>query len=107
MRASGRRTSDGEQMGAQPEHRGFALDRPRRAEDRVPPCFGLPPTLQVPEPTGKTLDPDEIEHLETDLFDVSPELLWLVEIRGGEPFCALVGIAMLTFCQIALDDRAE
>ena len=62
---------------------------------------------EVTEPSGQTLDPDQVQELEAGAGDLVPELRRVVEIGGREPMLPVVGIAMLTFRQITFDNGAE
>ena len=63
--------------------------------------------LQVAEPPRKSFQADQFDHIEVHSLEFAPELLRLVKVRRREPVRTIVGIAMLTLCQVPLDNPSE
>jgi hypothetical protein len=68
---------------------------------------GVPAFTELREPSGQTFDPHQVHHVEPDRGDLLSELLGMMEVGGREPVLPVVGVAMLAFSQVALDDGLE
>src|SRR5437867_10006485 len=95
---------DGDQVRAEPEQRGLALDHADRPEQPLALARVAPARLEVGHDPARALDGQELEHRKPRPLDLRREPVGQVAVRGGE--IVLGGrVAMLAVGEIALDDR--
>jgi hypothetical protein len=96
--------ADREQVGAHNDKGRFPFGRPDSEQDLFADARILPGIRK--EPAG-TLDPEHDFELEAGVTELLGELVGVVELRGGEPLDPAIGVAVLAFPQVSLDDLAE
>src|SRR6266545_2751176 len=106
-RSGGWLAADHEQVAAGSEDGWFRFGGAGCEQDGVSGGGVVPSIEEVPEPPGRALYAEELDHCELDGGGFLAKFVGVVEVGGGEPVRAPLGVAVLAVSQVLFDEAAK
>jgi len=98
---------DEDEVCAESKECRLVFDGLSRIEDGLSAMLVCPASGEMGKPSREALDPNDADYVEVGCLCFVSELVRVVEVCRREPVRSSFGVAVLTICEVALNDSAE